>query len=421
MGRIESERRIEYAGSVHDEREIEAVVEVLRGGPTALRIGRNVRTMEKRVAELFAKSRGVMVNSGSSALYLAIEVLDLEPGDEIITSPTTFSTDIAPMVRAGIVPAYVDVTPDTFQIDTDAIEEMVGPRTRAILAPNLIGNAPDWDRIRTIADAHGLAVVEDSCDALGLTLRGTPTGARADISLTSFALSHIITAAGTGGMVCFDDDAMADRALLLRRWGRRSEVQLFGSTKGTDRRFFSTIDGDGALTGRDSDVEYDNLFIFDEVGWNFEPSELSAAFGLVQLDKLSDNLARRQRSFGATLAQFERWPELFTLPRQTDGVETGWHMFPLLIRPESGIRRAAFQEWMERHGVDTRMVWTGNATRQPAFRDTPHRTPPGGLPNADRVMEWGVVLPNNHSMSDGDSEWIGECVASFIDSEGILT
>jgi CDP-4-dehydro-6-deoxyglucose reductase, E1 len=421
MGRIESERRIEYAGSVHDEREIEAVVEVLRGGPTALRIGRNVRTMEKRVAELFAKSRGVMVNSGSSALYLAIEVLDLEPGDEIITSPTTFSTDIAPMVRAGIVPAYVDVTPDTFQIDTDAIEEMVGPRTRAILAPNLIGNAPDWDRIRSIADAHGLAVVEDSCDALGLTLRGTPTGARADISLTSFALSHIITAAGTGGMVCFDDDTMADRALLLRRWGRRSEVQLFGSTKGTDRRFFSTIDGDGVLTGRDGDVEYDNLFIFDEVGWNFEPSELSAAFGLVQLDKLSDNLARRQRSFGATLGQLERWPELFTLPRQTDGVETGWHMFPLLIRPESGIRRAAFQQWMERHGVDTRMVWTGNATRQPAFRDTPHHTPPGGLPNADRVMEWGVVLPNNHSMTDEDSEWIGECVASFIDSEGIRT
>ena len=147
------------------------------------------------------------------------------------------------MVRAGIVPAFVDVTPDTFQIDVDGIEEMIGPRTKAILAPNLIGNAPDWDRIREIADRHGLMVVEDSCDALGLTLRGTPTGTRSDISLTSFALSHIITAAGTGGMVCFDDDAMADQALLLRRWGRRSEVQLFGSKKGVDKRFFSTIDG----------------------------------------------------------------------------------------------------------------------------------------------------------------------------------
>ena len=268
-------------------------------------------------------------------------------------------------------------TPDTFQIDVEAIEPMIGPRTRAILAPNLIGNAPDWDRIRDIADRHGLKVIEDSCDALGLTLRGTPTGTRADISLTSFALSHIITAAGTGGMVCFDDDAMADKALLFRRWGRRSEIQLFGSTKGVEKRFFSTLE-DG--------LEYDNLFIFDEVGWNFEPSELSAAFGLVQLTKLSDNLARRQRNFDITGSYFAKWPELFTLPRITDGIETGWHMFPIIIAADSGIRRSEFQQWMETRGVDTRMVWTGNATRQPAFRNRPHRQPEAGLPNADRVM-----------------------------------
>ena len=400
-----SQRRIDYAGSVHDQREIDAVVEVLQGGPTALRIGKNVREMERRIAALFDKRRGVMCNSGSSALYLAIDVLDLEPGDEIITSAVTFSTDIAPMIRSGLVPAFVDVTPTTFQIDTDAIEAMIGPRTKAILAPNLIGNAPDWDAIATIAQRHDLKVIEDSCDALGLTLNGTPTGSRADISLTSFALSHIITAAGTGGMVCFDDDALADKALLLRRWGRRSEIQLFGSTKGTDQRFFSTIDGD---------LEYDNLFIFDEVGWNFEPSELSAAFGLVQLDKLADNLARRQRNFELTAAQLGRWPDLFTLGELTPGIVTGWHMFPLIINPESGIRRSEFQRWMETHGIDTRMVWTGNAARQPAFRDKPHRTPSGGLPKADRVMEWGLILPNNHSMSDDDCAYIGETVDAFV-------
>jgi CDP-4-dehydro-6-deoxyglucose reductase, E1 len=405
-----SGRRIDYAGSVHDEREIDAVVEVLRGGPTALRIGKHVRTMEARVADLFGKRRGVMCNSGSSALYLAVEVLDLEPGDEIVTSAVTFSTDIAPMIRARLVPAFVDVTPDTFQIDVDGIEAMIGPRTRAILAPNLIGNAPDWDRIRGIADRHDLRVVEDSCDALGLTLRGTPTGTRADISLTSFALSHIITAAGTGGMVCFDDDALADRALLLRRWGRRSEVQLFGSRKGVDARFFSTIDGD---------IEYDNLFIFDEVGWNFEPSELSAAFGLVQLDKLGENLARRQRNAELIGAHLARWPHPFTRPRLTDGVETGWHMFPLLVNADSGIRRSELQQWMEGHGVDTRMVWTGNATRQPAFRDRPHRVPVTGLPNADRVMEWGLILPNNHSMTDDDCHYIGECVEGFVAGKGL--
>lgn len=403
-------RRIEYAGSVHDQREVEAVLTVLNGGPGALRIGRNVREMERRVAELFGKRRGVMVNSGSSALYLAVEVLGLQPGDEIVTSSVTFSTDIAPMLRAGLVPALVDVTPTTYQIDVDAIEEMIGPRTRAILAPNLIGNAPDWDRIAEIARRHDLRVVEDSCDALGLTLRGAPTGTRADITVTSFALSHIITAAGTGGMACFDDEALADRALLLRRWGRRSEVQLFGSGKGRGDRFFSTIDGD---------IEYDNLFIFDEVGWNFEPSELSAAFGLVQLDKLGDNLARRRRNFELTAGAFARWPHLFTLPQLTPGVDTGWHMFPVLVRPGSGVRRGEFQAWMEGHGVDTRMVWTGNAARQPAFRDRALRVPPGGLPNADRVMEWGVVLPNTHALDDDDCAYIGECIDGFVKEKGL--
>src|SRR5450432_628160 len=273
-------RRIDYAGSVHDDREIEAVVAVLRGGPQALRIGKNVKAFEQGVAEYFGKRRGIMCNSGSSALYLAVELLGCEPGDEIITSAVTFSTDIAPLVRAGLVPAFVDVEPDTYNIDVDGIEAMISPRTRAILAPNLIGNAPDWDRIRAIADQHGLQVIEDSCDALGAKLRGTPTGTRSDISVTSFALSHIITAAGTGGMVLLDDDELTDRCLLLRRWGRRSEAQIYGSRKGVERRFFSSIDGD---------LEYDNLFIFDEVGWNFEPSELSAAFGLVQLEKLSTN------------------------------------------------------------------------------------------------------------------------------------
>jgi CDP-4-dehydro-6-deoxyglucose reductase, E1 len=252
--------------------------------------------------------------------------------------------------------------------------------------------------------------VEDSCDALGLTLRGSPTGARADISLTSFALSHIITAAGTGGMVCFDDDALADRALLFRRWGRRSELQLFGSRKGIDRSFFSTIDGD---------LEYDNLFIFDELGWNFEPSELSAAFGLVQLDKLEENLKRRQRSFELTSSHVARWPQYFTLPRLTEGVETGWHMFPMLINPSSGIRRGELQQWMETHGVDTRMVWTGNAARQPAFRDRPFRMPPTGLPNADHVMEYGLILPNSHSLNDDDCDYIGECLDGFLREKGL--
>jgi CDP-6-deoxy-D-xylo-4-hexulose-3-dehydrase len=402
MGEV---RRIQYAGSVHDEEEIAAVVDVLRGGPTALRIGQHVRGFEQGVAELFGKARGIMVNSGSSALYLAVELLGLGPGDEVLTSPLTFSTDIAPLVRAGLVPVFVDVERDTYNLDVDAVEAMIGPRTKAILAPNLIGNAPDWDRLRAVADAHGLQVVEDSCDCLGATLRGSPTGTRSDISVTSFALSHIITAAGTGGMICVDDPALADRALLLRRWGRRSEVQLYGSAKGVEKRFFSEIDGD---------LEYDNLFIFDEVGWNFEPAELSAAFGEVQLRKLPQNLAARKRNFARLCEGFGRHPETFELPRTLEGLDTAWHMFPLLLRPESGVRRSQFQAHMEGHGVDTRMVWTGNVLRQPGFRDIAHRQPEAGLPNADRVMEQGVVLPSNHGLTDADVDHIVATADAFL-------
>ncbi len=396
-------KRIEYAGSVHDEEEVEAVLSVLRGGATALRLGKHTREMERLVAEQFGKGHGVMVNSGSSALYLAVELLDLEPGDEILTPALTFSTDIASILRAGLVPLLVDVTEDTYQVDVDRIEAAIGPRTKAVLIPNLIGNCPNWDDIRAIADRHNLQVIEDSCDCLGATLDGTPTGTRSDITVTSFALSHIITAAGTGGMVCLDDEVMKDRALTLRRWGRRSEPKFFGSQKGT-RTFFSDLDG----------MEYDDLFIFDEVGWNFEPSELSAAFGVVQMKKLPQNLARRQRNFELLAESMKSRPEAFRLPRLTPGIETGWHMFPFLIRPESGISRGEFQKHMEKNGIDTRMVWSGNVARQPAFKDKPHRIAPGGLGNCDRVMESGLILPCNHGIDDEGMNYIAETIDHFF-------
>jgi len=138
----------------------------------------------------------------------------------------------------------------------------------------------------------------------------------------------------------------------------------------------------------------------------------------VQLDKLDENLARRQRNFELTAAGFARWPDHFTLPELTDGVVTGWHMFPVLINPSSGIRRADFQAWMEQHGVDTRMVWTGNAARQPAFRDRPHRVPAGGLPNADRVMEQGLILPSNHGLDDDDLEYLCVTAGEFLKEHG---
>src|SRR4051812_49076721 len=182
------DRRVLYATAVYDQDEINAVLSVMNGEPDSLRIGKNVREMETQVSALFGKRSGVMVNSGSAALFLAIELLDLPPGSEVITSPLTFSTDLSPLIRSGVVPAFVDVELDTYNIDVSKIEEMVSPNTRAVRVPTLAGTCQDWDEIGPIADRHNLKVIEDSCDAIGPTLRGTPTGTRSDMSVTSFSL-----------------------------------------------------------------------------------------------------------------------------------------------------------------------------------------------------------------------------------------
>jgi CDP-6-deoxy-D-xylo-4-hexulose-3-dehydrase len=395
-------RNIPEAAPVHDQREIDAVVEVLQNNELIL--GRRVLEMERQVAELLAKQHGVMVNSGTSALWLAVDLLDCAPGDEVITSPLTFSSDIAPLVRSGIVPAFVDVEPDTFQIDVDKIEAMIGPRTRAILTPNLVGNCPDWDRIREIADAHGLLVVEDSCDVLDSYLRGTRTGLRADIVVTSYARSHSMTAAGNGGMIAVDDDEWFDQCLVRRRWGRRSETYLFGSRKGTEERFGPLADG----------TPYDLIFVFDDMGYNFEPSEIMAAYGLVQMDKLGDFNDRRQRNFRALDDVLDKHDDKVMRPRTTPEVDTTWMRFPFVLA--EGIDRTAAQEFFLDRDVPTRMVWTGNILRQPGFADIPHRAPEGGLPMADLVMDRAISLPLHHGLTSDDLGHLVESLSDWADS-----
>ena len=398
-------KRILYSGSVHDQAEKDAVMAVLDGGVTAFTIGERVAEMERRVAALFGKASGVMVNSGSSALYLAVELLNLPAGAEVITSTCTFSTDISSIVRAGLVPVFVDVEPATYNADVSRIEEMITDRTRAILLPNLIGNAPDWDAVRALADAHDLHVVEDSCDALGARLRGTPTGTRSHLSLTSFANSHIITCAGNGGMVLLDDDALRDRGLLLRRWGRRSEVQLYGSRTG-ERDFWEELDG----------VRYDNMFIFDELGWNFEPSEMGAAFGLEQLKKLPTNYQRRQRNFAMYTEFLAAHEDRIVLPRTTDGLETAWLCYPIMVRTGAGFTRSDLQQFLEAREVDTRTVWTGNAVRQPMMKNVNFRAPVTGMPNADDVMAGAMILPMSHAIGDDGITYVCEALADFLKS-----
>ena len=378
--------KLPVSGAVHDEREIEAVVAVLRS--STLDIGEHVFEFERRTASLLSKQHGIMVNSGSSALRIAVDLLQLDRGDEIITSPLTFSTDIATMVQSGLVPVFVDITPDTYQIDHTKIEAMIRPRTKAILTPNLCGNCPDWDAIRAIADTHGLKVVEDSCDVLDSWQRGERTGARADIAVTSFARSHAMTAGGAGGLVGVDDSDLFDLGLELRRWGRRSEPYLYGSRKGLQDRFGYLADG----------TPYDMIFTFDSIGYNFEPTEISAAYGLVQLDKLT-GFNQQRRDNWRRLDDFLATRDGVTRGRTTPETDTTWMRFCFTIDDDGGIDRSEVQEQLEERGVATRMVWTGNILRQPGFAGIEHRAPEGGLPNCDHIMDNALSLPVHHGLN----------------------
>ena len=394
-------KRILYAEAVYGQQEIDAVIEVLKNSPHLLMAGPRVAEFEKRVAALFGKKHGLMVNSGSAANLLTVAALGLDRGAEVITPALTFSTTVAPLVQHGLVPAFVDVEPDTYVVDVDAIEAMIGPRTRALMVPNLIGNLPDWSRLRAIADKHGLILIEDSCDTIGYRFDGGTTGRLSDAATTSFYASHVITAAGFGGMVLFNNDELHERATVLRGWGRASS--RMNEMETIESRFQSTIDG----------IEYDTKFTFDDIGYNFLPSELAAAFGLVQLDRLDDYTQRRTENFARMTDFFRGYEQWFTLPRPSNKARVTWLAVPLIVRDDSPFTRRDLQTHFERAGIQTRTVFTGNVLRQPGFRDIERREPPGGFPNADRVMRGGMLVGCHQGMDSADIEYVQRCFREF--------
>ncbi len=204
-------------------------------------------------------------------------------------------------------------------------------------------------------------------------------------------------------MLLLDDDSARDRALMLRRWGRRSEVQFFGTKKG-ERDFWEDLDG----------IRYDNQFIFDELAWNFEPSEMGAAFGLEQLKKLDANLARRRRTFDAYTDFFAAHSDRLHVPRQPADLETAWLGYPLIISESAGFERPDLQLFLDGRGIDTRTIWTGNVARQPMLRERSIRLPADGLPNADVVMERGVLLPLSHAIDDATLDYVLETLEEFL-------
>jgi len=400
----EGSTRVFYAQAVYGREEIDAVVDVLENRPLTLMGGPAVVEFEACVAGLFGKANGLMVNSGSSANLLAVAALGLEPGDEVITPALTFSTTVAPLVQKSLVPVFVDVEPDTYNIDAALVEAMVGPKTRAMMIPNLIGNLPEWSTLRDIADRHGLKVIEDSADTIGSKYNGKPTGRLSDIATTSFYASHVVTCGGFGGAVCIDDPELERRARLLRGWGRSSSV--LGESEAVEDRFNTNISG----------VEYDAKFVFEEPGYNFLPSEMAAAFGLVQLGRLAEYADRRVRNFSKLTAFFADYENWLIMPRQAANTFTPWLAVPLIVRDDAPFSRRQLQLHFEGQGIQTRTVFTGNILRQPGFENIPCRVSEAGYPNADQVMRGGFLLGCHQGMGDEEIDIIQGSFRAFVDT-----
>ncbi len=389
---------VPYGCTVHGEEEIQAVEKVLR---TSTQMGPHVREFEQKVAKTFDKAHGIMVNSGSSALYLAVEVLGLPKGSEVITPALTFATTVGCLVKNGLVPAFVDVEEGTYCIDPQKIEAMITEKTRAVCIPNLIGNICHWESIVQLCRKYNLKIIEDSADTLGGTLAGQSSGRHSDISITSFYGSHVINGAGNGGMLCIQDDQMAEKARLLRSWGRSSS--LFVESEAIENRFNVEVDG----------IPYDAKFVFETIGYQLEPSEISAAFALVQLEKLEQNIKARENYFNRQLDFFSQYEDWFILPEQTRESRTGWLAFPLTIRDNAPFSRRDMQIFLENRNIQTRVVFTGNIIRQPGFKGIDRQVAKAGYPVADHVMRGGVLLACHHGLTDDMLSHVHESFVEF--------
>ena len=392
--------RVPYGLSVHGREEINAVLKVLKN---STQMGKNVYDFERKVAKLFDKKYGLMVNSGSSALLLAMESLNFPKGSEIITPALTFSTTVSYIVKNGLIPVFVDVEEGTYCININNIKNLITKKTRAIVAPHLMGNIVDWAKIKNTIKNKKILIIEDSADTLGATFKGKSTGKLADISITSFYGSHIINCAGNGGMVCFNDKKIYEKAKLLRSWGRSSSLYDENSEK-IENRFNIKLDG----------IQYDKKFVFSEIGHNLEPSELGAAFGLVQLKKLKKNLIKRERNFNIHTKFLTKYKKYFILPKQLPGSKSGWLAYPLTIRENVPFTRTQMQIYLEKKNIQTRVVFTGNIIRQPGFKSINMRKDKKGFEEADRVMRNGILIACHHGLTDKMIKHIHRSIENFL-------
>ena len=396
--------KVYYGKAVYNFKEINAVIKVLKNDSLSLVDGKNVKKLERTFSKLFGKKYGLMVNSGSSANLLGLSSFSFKKGSEIITPNLTFSTTIAPIYQLGLIPHFIGVEKNKFLADPNQIEKCINRKTVAIMIPNLLGNIADWKKISKIAKKYKLKIIEDSADTIGYKINNKNTGKYSDVVTNSFYASHIINGAGTGGIVCFNDFKLYQKAKLLRGWGRSSAT--FNESESIDKRFNVKISG----------IDYDAKYIFSELGYNFLPSELSAAFALEQIKKLKKNISVRNKNFDYLKNFFSKYSKFFELPEQYSKVKTPWLAFPLVIKKNKIFKRKDMQIFFEKNKIQTRTIFTGNILRQPVMKGKVYKKHSKCDSEADKVMRNGILIGCHQGMNKVQLRYICDTFKKFINS-----
>jgi CDP-6-deoxy-D-xylo-4-hexulose-3-dehydrase len=395
------------SGKVIGARELELLVDASLDG--WLTTGRFNDAFERKLGAFLGRRHVRTTNSGSSANLLALSALTshllgeraLKPGDEVITVAAGFPTTVNPSVQNGLVPVFVDVTLPTYNIDPARIEAAVSARTRAIMIAHTLGNPFDLDAVMALARRHDLWVVEDCCDALGATYRGRKVGTFGHVGTLSFYPAHHITM-GEGGAVFTDDDLLKRAIESIRDWGRDCYCAP-GRDNTCGKRFKWQLG--------DLPAGYDHKYTYSHLGYNLKITDMQAAVGVAQLDRLEGFIETRRHNFRHLHARLEPLADRLLLPEATPGSEPSWFGFPITLRPHVTQTREELTGFLERHKIGTRLLFAGNLTRQPYFRGRPHRIS-GPLDNSDVVMArtfWIGVYPGlSAAMLDYTAEKIRE-------------
>lgn len=382
--------RIQSTGAVLDSEDVAALV----GAALDLRIaaGPSARQFESRFAKLLGARKAHLCNSGSSANLLAVSALTasalgrrrLRPGDEVITVATGFPTTVNPIVQNGMVPVFVDVELGTYNVRAELLEAARSDRTRAVMLAHALGNPFDVEAVTTFCREHGLWLIEDNCDAVGSTYDGQVTGTFGDLSTVSFYPAHHLTM-GEGGCVVTNSLLLARLVETFRDWGRDCWCEP-GEDDKCLKRFGWQL---GTLPSG-----YDHKYTFSEIGYNLKTTDLQASLGLTQLDKLP-RFGEARRHNWQRLRDGLTGLEGVLLPEPTPRSDPSWFGFAMTVLPGAGFTRDEFTSFLESRGIGTRLLFAGNLTRQPAYRDKPYRIA-GTLENSDVVTErtfWIGVYP----------------------------